>query len=493
MRLSIKKQLFIWIIIVLPFFGLEAQVADFHYKNISLAALIDSISEQTNVKISYNAGVVPVDSIVDINDSQIHPYDLLKKLLKNKPLQILLNHNQIVIREKIEKISTAYLRFKGVVVDQDDGTPMAMVNIAVKNKALGTISNINGEFEFVIPSEYTNDSIVFSFIGYNNRLFSIAKVDSFFTVSMKSRDIKLKEVEIRYESVDDIIEKIKQHKSDNYFEEQTFLTGFYRESIKQDNKFVQVSEAIIEIQKPSYNNLLAFERVRFVKGRKLSGEKFMESINFKLEGGPYLFSRIDIARYSDFLPTKEDNKYEYSFKGIDYLNDEMVYQLGFAPVEDDGELKYKGLIWVDAQSYAIIHVDFELTKKSLKHSRKALIKKISRKIKANPHQAKYYIDYRKLNNKWIVNKVGGEIAIHINDKNQKINSEFVGLSELLISDCETDKRQHIKSSELYKPNYVLADEINETDEEFWENYNIIKPDEELEKVFKNTKVKEKVK
>nr|WP_319401553.1 carboxypeptidase-like regulatory domain-containing protein [uncultured Carboxylicivirga sp.] len=493
MKLSINKQLLVWIVIAIPFLGLKAQVADFHYKNISLAALIDSISEQTNVKISYNAGLVPVDSIVDVDDNHIHPYDLLKKLLKNEPLQISFNNNQIVISEKISNLPTAFIRFKGRIVDKDDGTPMAMVNIAVKNKALGTISNINGEFEFVIPSEYTNDSIVFSFIGYNNRLFSIAKVDSFFTVSMKSHDIKLKEVEIRYESVDDIIEKIKQYKSDNYFEEPTFLTGFYRESIKQDNEYVQVSEAIIEIKKPSYNNLLNFERVRFVKGRKLSGMKLMESINFKLEGGPYQFSRLDIARYFDFLPSSGDNKYEYSFEGIDYLNDEMVFQLGFAPVDDDGELKYKGLIWVHAQSYAIIHVDFMLTKKSLKHSRKALIKKTSRRIKANPHLAKYYIDYRKLNNRWIVNKVGGEIAIHINDKNQKINSEFVGLSELLISDCETDKRQHIKSSELYKPNYVLADEINETDEEFWENYNIIKPDEELEKVFKNIRVKEEVK
>ncbi|MBS2097982.1 carboxypeptidase-like regulatory domain-containing protein [Carboxylicivirga linearis] len=494
MKISINKRISVFVLIFGSLLSLHAQTFNFHYNQISLGALMDTISNQTNIKISYDAKAVPVDSIIAINKSQIHPYALLQSILKERNLVLSFSNNQIVISESNKKQESPFLRIKGKVCDDADSSAMPMVNVTIKNKALGTITNMDGKYEFVVPSEYINDTLVFSYLGYLNSLFKVNEVDSLLTVRMKSHDIKLKEIEVRYQEVDDIIEGIKKNKADNYFNTQTILTGFFRESIKQDNKFVQVSEAIIQIQKPSYKNLLSLERVRFIKGRKLSGLHAMESINFKLEGGPYQFSRIDVARYFEFLPKEEDqNTYRYTYEGVNYMDDEMVYQIGFAPVDDDGELNYQGKIMVHSQSYAIVHVDFELTKKSLRHSRKALIKKSTRRIKAKPLKAKYYIDYRRLNNKWILNKVGGEIAIFINDKDQKIDSEFVGISELLISNCEFDKEERFKASELFKPNYVLADEIEETDEKFWENYNIIKPDEELEKVFKARKTQEKEK
>ncbi len=472
--------------------SVHAQTLSFHYNEISLGALMDTISNQTNIKISYDAKAVPVDSIIAVNKSQVHPYALLQSILQERNLLLSFSNNQIVISESNGQKVIPYLRFKGKVCDDADGSAMPMVNVTIKNKALGTITNMDGQYEFVIPPECANDTLVFSYLGYLNRVFKVSEVDSLLRVRMKSHDVKLKEIEVRYQEVDGIIDGIRKNKADNYFNTKTILTGFFRESIKQDNEFVQVSEAIIQIQKPSYKNILNLERVRFIKGRKLSGLHVMESVNFKLEGGPYQFSRIDAARYFEFLPKGEDqNVYKYTYEGIDYMDDEMIYQIGFTPVDDDGELKYKGRIMVHSQSYAIVHVDFELTKKSLKLSRKALIKKSTRRIKAKPHKAKYYIDYRRLNNKWILNKVGGEIAIFINDKDQKINSEFIGISELLISNCEIDHEERFKASELYKPNFVLADEIEETDEVFWENYNIIKPDEELEKVFKSTKSEEK--
>jgi hypothetical protein len=316
----------------------------------------------------------------------------------------------------------------------------------------------------------------------------LSNIDKELKVELKGYDYKLPEVQIRFQNTDIILEKLIHNKRDNYFKEQALLTGFFRESIKQDGEYVQVSEAILEILKPGYHNVFSLERVRFVKGRKLSGLPAMDKVNFKLEGGPFQFSRIDIARYHDFLPKDDKSSvYKYTYDGVDYMNGEVVYKVGFSPIADSGELMYKGQLFIHAGSYALVRVNFELTKRALKYSRKALIKKTSRKIKAKPKMAKYYMDYRMFNGKWILNKVGGELVVQINDKDQKINSEFVGVSELLISDCEIDSEEKFKSAELFKPNYVLSEEIDETDEVFWENYNIIKPDEGLERVFKRTK------
>lgn len=486
MKKAILRKLFCGLLCSLVYWSGFAQSFTLKQDRITLAALMDSISTKTSVKIAYDVNAMPIDSVISIDVQQIHPYELVKSLLKDKDLRVSFNNSQIVIGKAISKLHRDnYFRVTGIVVDKDEQFTLPMVNITIKNKALGTITNTDGEFEFVLPLKYANDTIVFSYLGYEAYDIPIVEVDSSLHVELISHDYRLPEIQVKYQDVDKILDNLIRRKDENYFKEQNLLTGFFRESIKQDGEYVQVSEAIIEILKPGYHNVFNLERVKFIKGRKLSGLPSMDQINFKLEGGPYQFSRIDIARYLDFIPKEENGViYKYTYDGVEYLNGEMVYKVGFSPIDDTGNLLYKGQLFVHSVSYALVHVDFELTKRSLKFSRKALIKKSSRRIKAKPKKAKYYIDYRLFNGRWILNKIGGELVVHINDKDQKIDSEFTGISELLISDCKMDTEEKFKWAELFKPDYVLSEEIKETDEEFWENYNIIKPEEELERVFK---------
>lgn len=466
------------------------QVMDFHYKQIPLHALIDTISVHTNIKVSYDANAVPVDSLIDVDAKAMHPTEILKEILENQPLQITLNDNQIVISSQPFSTTINYIRLRGKVYSIPDSLPLSMVNIAIEGKAIGTITNMEGDFEFLLPENYQYDTVSFSCIGYRSKKVVVNSFDSLMQIKMHRYDVQLKEVEVKYENVDHIIDLVIKNKDDNYYNKQAVLTGFFRESISQDGDFVQVSEAIIEILKPSYQKLSALERVRFIKGRKLAGLPAMDMVNFKLEGGPYQFSRIDIARYLDFMPKKNGEvEYKFAYDGVDYLDGEMVFRIKFSPIEDDGELKYQGELYVHSNTYALVHVDFKLTRKSLKNSRKSLIRKESAKVRTKLKLAQYFIDYRRYGGKWILNKIGGEIVIHINDRKRDINSEFTGKSELLINDCEFRDDEKFKSTDLYKPNYVLADEIKESDDEFWENYNIIKPDEEIENVFKNAEIK----
>jgi len=46
--------------------------------------------------------------------------------------------------------------------------PMPFVNIGIKNKNSGTISNSSGRFSINISSDKINDSLTFSFVGYNS-------------------------------------------------------------------------------------------------------------------------------------------------------------------------------------------------------------------------------------------------------------------------------------------------------------------------------------
>jgi len=59
------------------------------------------------------------------------------------------------------------------VFDASTKEPMPFVNIGIKNKNTGTISNSTGGFSINISDDKINDSLTFSFVGYNSLTISI--------------------------------------------------------------------------------------------------------------------------------------------------------------------------------------------------------------------------------------------------------------------------------------------------------------------------------
>src|SRR5690349_2223994 len=56
----------------------------------------------------------------------------------------------------------------GKVVDKDSGEPLSYASIVLKGKALGTVANDEGSFDFHFPAENRMDIIVVSMLGYEN-------------------------------------------------------------------------------------------------------------------------------------------------------------------------------------------------------------------------------------------------------------------------------------------------------------------------------------
>ena len=467
---------------------LSAQLVTANYRNIQLSAFLDSLTRKSEIDIAYDVNAIPVDSLLNLDFHRCHPLEMVKQVLSKCHVDIAFINEQIIISELyVSKKESVPIKIEGHVVDAEDGLPMPLVNVSIKHQSLGTITNSQGAFEFKIPHTFKDSTLVFSFLGYHTSQVIIPESDSILNVVLEPSTVKLEEIEVAYKDPKEIITILKNNHGQNYWNKQALLSGFFRESIRQDGRYVQVSEAIVEIVKPSYDKPSNMERVKFIKGRKKHDLQSMDLVDFKLEGGPFQFSRVDIARYHDFFP-KDNTLYKYAYDGIDVLNEALVYKVSFKPYNDNGELLYSGILFIDAESFALVRAEFSLTRKALKMSGRSLIRKSSRKLKVKPLKANYYIDYRNYQGRWILNRIDGEIEVRINDKRNKVNSVFSAVTELLISDWKVEEKVKMKTSDLFKSNYVLADQIEETDASFWEDYNIIRPDEELERVFKKTKV-----
>ncbi|MDB5126325.1 carboxypeptidase-like regulatory domain-containing protein [Mucilaginibacter sp.] len=86
--------------------------------------------------------------------------------------------------------TTAYITIRGKVIGEDDNSPLPGVSIRVKHLTIGALTNANGEFNFKVP--VTADSLMISYIGYENYEVKVADLTKESNcVSLKMRSVML--------------------------------------------------------------------------------------------------------------------------------------------------------------------------------------------------------------------------------------------------------------------------------------------------------------
>jgi hypothetical protein len=87
----------------------------------------------------------------------------------------------------------------GIVIDTKSKQPIEFVNIGIVGKNVGTITDLNGRFNILVDSEFDNDTILFSVIGYKPLLIEIKdlrkNIDN--KISLKEKTYEITEVVIK--------------------------------------------------------------------------------------------------------------------------------------------------------------------------------------------------------------------------------------------------------------------------------------------------------
>ncbi len=454
---------------------------------INYSNLIDTLKAIHGLDFAYDALAINADSMIMADPADFSDKGRIVSFFENDTVEVNIIGSQVIIGRKSQNDPLpGIITMSGTVVDAASLQGLPGVNIFIEGLALGTSTNLDGQFIFKIPDALSGQKLLFSALGYQGTGISIPEHDATLEIGMKSLSIWLPEVRIISVDPFRVVREVERRSKENYSSDHMILTGFFRETIKQNGRYVDVSEAVIEIVKPPYNRLAELERVRFVKGRKGSETSAMDLVRFKLVGGPYYFSQLDAARNGDFLPKAEDiQEYKYLYKGIDEEFGKPVYRIGFKPENDKDGIYYEGEMRIDTTSLGMVSIDFKMTEPSLKRSRSMLIKRDAKRFNTKPYYARYLVQYRPWKGIWVLSKVKGEMSVRIYDRSEKEKSVFETVSELLITDFEpTSGRVRFPASEYFRPAYSLSDQIGEFDPDFWKFFNVISPDEALESVLK---------
>ncbi|MFC2138559.1 carboxypeptidase-like regulatory domain-containing protein [Bacteroidota bacterium] len=382
-----------------------------------------------------------------------------------------------------DKVDEEVKVFTGKVIDSETKKPVIFANVYISGTSIGTVSNSDGEFVLKVPVSNLENTVNIDYIGYASTEISLNNLQgNNIDVGLNPDPVSIQEVIVR---VDDPLKLLKMALNKihiNYASEPAMLTGFYRETIKKNRNYVAVSEAIMDIYKSSYKSDFSTDRVRILKGRKSADVERMDTVLFKLQGGPTTSVLLDIVKNpSNLLSAEYIDFYDYSFAGIINVDEKQNYVIGFDQKKDHDLPLYSGKIYLDMDNLAITRIDFNLSEYGLKNANQSLVRKKPVNMKVDVVGANYLVKYRELDGKWYLNHVRSEMKFKCKWDKKLFKSNYSTMFEMAVTDMDTENVEKIKFSESAKFSDVFIDHVQYyEDEDFWGDYNYIKPDESIE-------------
>ena len=465
-------------------------------KNQTLNTILDQISWQAGVYFSYNTSIFDAEKKYSIEATDKSLYTVLNQLLNPAEFEFIEIENQIIISKvnddnlaeemKKDTIPVKYFFLTGKIVDFKKREPVVYASVSLLNKPIGTITNSDGNFLLKIHPDLIRDTIIISNMGFAQKLLPAYYFLDEDEIVLEPISIRIKEVKIIATTPEKLLDNIRKNKAENYSGNTKLMTAFYRETVKQDKNYITVSEAVIELLKASYLNDMRGDLVKIIKGRRSPDVKPFQWFQFKLQGGPFTITQLDVVKtIESFINKESQHLYIYNIRRVIWYNQNPVYILEFEPVQGFNTNGYVGEMYVHQETFAIVHVNFRHSKPALKNAENVLIRKKPKGVKVKPVYSNYEVNYMHYQNKWHLANVKASVKFKLRSRKDKLNSEYLSVSEMLITNIRNTEMKKFERKEAFSSRDIFVDMIDNYDPDFWENYNIIKPDEELQNAFKS--------
>jgi len=449
------------------------------------------IENQTGLSFSYNSGLINMKRIISLKAGQERLTDLLKRILNNPTLDYSIIGRHLVIYQQL-KVSAAipesitdsvfYFEIRGRVLDKTDKQPLPYTSIYLNGKSIGTVSNEEGSFLLKLSSDYIRDTLNISCIGYKN---ISAPVSSLINTNkdylLRTDVVSIQEVVIRKLSPVLLLQSATNKITTNYPRKPAVLTSFYRETVKKGNRYMMVSEAILENYKSGYHASSVADQVKILKGRKSEDVTNRDSVILKLKAGLNTMLLLDVVKnLPDFLTGENPAEYDYRLTDIVIDNGQDNYAIEFKPEPLSLTTYYSGRIILGIKDLAYKWVEFYVDPEHLGMATDLFVLKKPAYLKVKVLKANYKIAFRKTGSKYYLHMIQCETEFRIRNKNQLSGSVYNTTLEMAVTDIDTINASRFPFKETARLNEFFTEQIGSYDESFWGEYNFVTPGESLE-------------
>ncbi|MCI0750877.1 MAG: carboxypeptidase-like regulatory domain-containing protein [Flammeovirgaceae bacterium] len=361
------------------------------------------------------------------------------------------------------------ITLSGKAIDRENKEPLVFASIGIKGKSLGTVTNLQGDFDFHFPNENKNDILVISMIGYKNYeapIWSLS-LDQKNTFELDKSTTLLNEVVIADSMSGNEILALAWAKIDRNFPNKPFaLEGFYRDMKKVGGTYFSLLEAAVKVFDEDYaeprNKFKLRERVKLIEVRKSLGYESRFTSFFDQRNLLEDMLLHNCIRYRQLIP-EDGIFYKMNREKDSYYNGHEVYVITHTK-------HFSMKIFIDKTDFSIIHLEHDeklpLPVRATESKRKNLLSRFQGAVKV--------IDFKKFEGKMYLNYMTVTSKVNwydINTNELKFETELI--QQLVVNHVYPNYNERIGATEKMR-DYSLQYQNREYNKEFWDNYNIIK-------------------
>ena len=383
--------------------------------------------------------------------------------------------------------SRSYHEYSGKVIDENTGAPLKFAAISIAGTNIATVTNADGEFVLKVPKNKSDKDLLISYIGYKSKNIPLNELSTKKNkIRLELLSVSLAEINVFPKDAKLLMQAVLTRRRENYMQYPTLMTAFYRETIKKRHTYASLTEAVLQIYKQPYKNMLP-DQVKLLKARKKADYSKLDTLVFKLMGGPYNALVLDIMKNPQLIISYESmDYYDFAFDNITRINDKLLYVISFKQKPGINEPFPYGKLYIDSESLAVTKAIFNINTDNKEEVSKLFIKKKPAGAKVYVTNASYMVSYRESDGAWYFGHARGEMTVKVKWDKKFFNTVYTSQFELAVTDWEkVEGKSPIKPKERMKRNIIMRDQdTGFIDKNFWGAYNVIEPEKPIENAIK---------
>lgn len=381
-----------------------------------------------------------------------------------------------------------YDLYRGKVMDSNTKKPLVFANISIENTNISTISNTEGDFSLKVPKDIHEGKVIISYLGYKTMEIPLGQMNGKVNqIALQISVIELPEISLAVpKDAEALVRETFDKKGENYFDDPTLMTAFYRETIKKRKRNVSLSEAVVNIYKSPYNSPKR-DAVTLYRARKNTDYSRLDTLVLKLQGGPFNTLFVDLIKYPEYIFTEDTfADYTFSFENSTQVNNKLIYVINFRQKSNLDLPLYEGKLYIDGENKILTSAIFSLNITDKEAAARLFVRKKPANAHVWPTDIAYRVDYREKNGKWYYGYSNVLLEFKVDWDARLFNSVYTMTCEMAVTDWEKNITGEIpKNRDRLKTSVILGDEaIGFSDPDFWGEYNIIEPEKSIESAIK---------
>jgi hypothetical protein len=230
--------------------------------------------------------------------------------------------------------------------------------------------------------------------------------------------------------------------------------------------------------------------VELLKMRNISRVGETDSVLARLKAGIDAALQLDLVKNRPDFLTLTNNNYRYLSTGMTSIDERTAYIVYFEQKEEVQQPLFRGELYIDTQTYALLGADFEVNPHYVKKASDLFVEKKDRKLAVTPHKITYSVRYKQWGSHYYMDYVRGDLTFRVHRRHRLwSNARLHMWFEMATCKIDTVQVRPFPKSQRLPRRVIFQDVDFPFNDTFWDNFNVIPPETKLSDAIRGMAVK----